>query len=209
MIGIYKIANTENGKIYIGSSTCISRRFKQHIKCLKGGYHRNKYLQQSFNKHGIGCFKFTILEECNLENLLELETNYILKFNSFKREIGYNILIDASHSRLGVKHSLETKNKISLIQKGKKLSLDHKKIVVKNLINWSIFTDEQKESMREKKRIFSEQDKQNIIQLYKCGATQREITSKYNCSKTTTNKLFKELFESKILIKRKYGKTGV
>ena len=160
MVGIYKIENTKSGKIYIGCSSCIDRRFKQHVKCLKGNYHRNKHLQQSFNKDGIKSFIFSIIEECSIDNLLELETYYILKFNSFKRDIGYNILIDSSHSRLGVKHSDETKNKISLIQKGKKLSEERKKQVVKNLINWTMFTDEQKESMRNKKKIFSETIKQ-------------------------------------------------
>ena len=72
-----------------------------------------------------------------------------------------------------------------------------------------MFTDAQKESMREKKRFFSELDKVDIIELYKNGLTQRKITTMYHCSNTTTNKLFKELFESKKLVKRKHGKTGV
>lgn len=28
--GIYKITNTMNGKVYIGQSTCIERRLKEH-----------------------------------------------------------------------------------------------------------------------------------------------------------------------------------
>lgn len=35
-IGIYKITNTVNGKVYIGKSHNIEERFKQHIEGLNG-----------------------------------------------------------------------------------------------------------------------------------------------------------------------------
>jgi len=205
MIGIYKIINTANGKYYIGSSINIDYRIKSHFKCLRGQYHKNTHLQNAFNKYGEKSFVSEIIEICNKEDLLKLETSHILSAESYKRKIGYNILINAEHSRLGIKHTQEAKDKISEAFKGKKLSKEHRDKVCQNLINGSLLTDEQKKRISNKNRRFNELDINNIIDLYKIGKTQREISNIYKCSKTTTNKLFKQLFESGTLKKRKNG----
>ena len=46
MIGIYKIINTENGKIYIGQSINISHRWNCHKYDLKNKRHKNLHLQR-------------------------------------------------------------------------------------------------------------------------------------------------------------------
>ena len=55
------------------------------------------------------------------------------------------------------------------------------------------------------KQFLKEKDIDEIVKLYNLGKTQREITDIFECSKTTTNKLFKELFEIKKIKKRKNG----
>lgn len=97
MIGIYKITNTITGKIYIGSSINVDYRIKQHFKCLRGNYHRNIHLQLSFNKYNESSFVWDLICECDKNELLKKETEYILKYKSFDRKIGYNILINAEH----------------------------------------------------------------------------------------------------------------
>ena len=47
--GIYAIINEETGKIYIGSSGNIEKRFKAHKAELKAGKHHNKGLQADYN----------------------------------------------------------------------------------------------------------------------------------------------------------------
>ena len=184
MIGIYKITNTKTGKIYIGSSINVDYRIKQHFKCLRGNYHRNSHLQLSFNKYKEISFVWNLICECDKNELLKKETEYILKYKSFDRKIGYNILINAEHSRLGVKHSQETKNKISEKQKGKKITKEHSDKIVKNLINGSSFSAEQKFNSKIKKSKFKEKDIDEIVKLYNLGKTQREITDIFECSKT-------------------------
>ena len=84
MIGIYKITNLINGKVYIGQSIHIEIRWKEH-----------KYsndatpLHQAFNKYGIDNFKFEVVEECTIDELNELEIYYIQYFNSLVPN-GYN-----------------------------------------------------------------------------------------------------------------------
>ena len=50
MIGIYKITSP-TGRIYIGQSVNIERRFKQHKRKTKN-YKPNTLLINSFNKYG-------------------------------------------------------------------------------------------------------------------------------------------------------------
>lgn len=61
---IYKIENSVNGKTYIGSTDrAFERRRVEHITELRGGYHDNKYLQNSWNKYGEDSFTFSIIEK--------------------------------------------------------------------------------------------------------------------------------------------------
>lgn len=46
MIGIYKIENKVNGKVYVGQSIDINTRWKCHISYLNSGIHHNKHLQR-------------------------------------------------------------------------------------------------------------------------------------------------------------------
>lgn len=106
--GIYKIINKINNKIYIGSAKNIKQRLKNHKTCLINNKHCNEYLQLSFNKYGNDCFIFEIIEYCEIEKLVEREQYYIDTLNP-----EYNIC-RVAYSRLGTKHSEETKKKIGL-----------------------------------------------------------------------------------------------
>lgn len=88
MIGIYKITNIKNGKVYIGQSNNIERRWSEHKRPYKRQNPTNK-LYQAFNLDGIENFNFEILEECALEELNNREKFYIQKFDSIKN--GYNV----------------------------------------------------------------------------------------------------------------------
>lgn len=134
--GIYMIKNIINNKIYIGSTKNFRIRRHTHFRELKNNIHCNNYLQKAWNKYGSDNFEFNIIEEViNNNKLIEREQYYIDKLNP-----DYNILKIAGNT-LGMKHSDETKDKISkalknpsiqtrikmsIIHKGKKLSDEHK-----------------------------------------------------------------------------------
>ena len=61
MIGIYKISNIINNKVYIGQSIDIQRRFSEHMRELNNNCHYNKHLQASYNKYGREAFSCEIL----------------------------------------------------------------------------------------------------------------------------------------------------
>lgn len=91
MIGIYKITNKINNKIYIGQSKNIEQRWKEHVRHSKDKYSRNKpYIHSAINKYGKDNFKFEVLEECKFEELDEREKYYIAEYKSNVKGIGYN-----------------------------------------------------------------------------------------------------------------------
>lgn len=71
IIGIYKIENKYNHKVYIGQSQNIKSRCKTHMKDLKSNTHCNKGLQDDFLKYGFGGFTFDILESCKRSELFD------------------------------------------------------------------------------------------------------------------------------------------
>lgn len=62
-MGVFQIKNTANGKILIDSSTNIPAKWNRHHAQLKFGSHRNKVLQQEWNKFGTMAFEYTVLSE--------------------------------------------------------------------------------------------------------------------------------------------------
>ena len=72
--GIYRIVNKINGKCYVGQSTKIEQRWKDHISELINNRHHNVPLQRAWNKYGACSFVFEILCLCDKEHLNDLET---------------------------------------------------------------------------------------------------------------------------------------
>jgi len=62
LAGIYKIENIKNGKIYIGESEDIPRRWVEHLtELILKGHHSYK-LQNDFNEYSISDFNFEVVE---------------------------------------------------------------------------------------------------------------------------------------------------
>lgn len=60
--GVYKIINTTNGRIYIGSAKRFNQRASEHRRRLEKCKHHNKFLQHDFNKCGSDAFEFHVVE---------------------------------------------------------------------------------------------------------------------------------------------------
>lgn len=77
--GVYIIKNILNNKTYVGSSLCVRRRLKDHLRKLLHDKHGNKHLQSAFNKYGQTSFQFAILEYCEpvKDTILFIEQKYL------------------------------------------------------------------------------------------------------------------------------------
>ena len=90
IIGIYKITNTLNNKVYVGQSNDIAARFKQHIKRGLGAEApTNNKLYPAMLEDGVENFSFELIEECLPTELNEKEKYWQNFFGA--KEYGYSI----------------------------------------------------------------------------------------------------------------------
>lgn len=188
MKGIYKITSP-NGRIYIGQSVDIKKRFKYYQLGCKGQIR----LENSFKKYGTDNHKFEIVEICNKEELNNRERYWqeyynvlskkglncvyvsTTKHSSIISKVTLNNMKKAQANRKPMsdeqkkkiseswKHRIVTKftcEKISKAHLGKKKSLIHCKNISKGRLGIK-FTEETKRKMS----IKSPEAKQRIKEL--------------------------------------------
>lgn len=114
---IYKISNKINGKIYIGKTNNISKRFTNHIsrsKTLK----TTQPIHFAIAKHGKNNFSFEIIETCKSEEeSTDREMFWIRELKSKEKQFGYNIT-DGGEGTIGFSHTDQAKKKISEANSG-------------------------------------------------------------------------------------------
>lgn len=112
--GIYTITNKITGDCYVGSTTVsFYNRRRDHFKNLRKGSHHSIKLQRAFNKYGEESFKFEILQEIDIIDVIPSLEQYWMNLISPK----YNMLL--SVRRNGAKHTYETTLKMSRIHGGR------------------------------------------------------------------------------------------
>lgn len=151
-VGVYKIENKVNKKVYVGESENIIRRWDEHKKALASGNHHSYKLQADFNEYGIDNFNFEILESLNIDDigsklvdfskskaaLLCREHVYISLYdaieNGYNVEDTFGIIVSMKATDLTSKPEISTicrgmvkclaRKKSKLLDKGYKLELE-------------------------------------------------------------------------------------
>lgn len=133
--GIYAIVNILNNKKYVGSTSNLSKRYRQHFNLLVKNKHINIHLQNAYNKYGNASFEFWILEQCDdiPDTLLLLEQKYI------DSDGDYNICKIAGKTT-GIKgkaHEITEYQRIKIIEANKnriwtKEELERRSLLMKN-----------------------------------------------------------------------------
>lgn len=90
-IGIYKIENLINHKVYIGQSIEIEKRWQKHLNTKD-----NFVIHKALQKYGKEHFSFQIIEECDLLDLDNKEQYWINYYNSLIPN-GYNMIQGGSN----------------------------------------------------------------------------------------------------------------
>lgn len=117
IIGIYKITSP-NGKIYIGQSINIPKRFNTYktLNCKP-----QIMLYRSLVKYGYDSHRFEVLTTCLEGELNRYERYFQDVYFGINPKKSLNCKLTTTDTRSG-KFSLETRTKISIAHKGKKLS---------------------------------------------------------------------------------------
>lgn len=138
MIGIYKIENKINGKIYIGQSNNIQRRFQEHQ--TKGASSRIP-VDVAIQKYGKDNFTYEIVEETTIDRLNEAEEYWIKYFNTI--ETGYNCSYGSNQQSIGENNgkSKLTERDVIEIRRAYNNHLKQKDVYekYKNIISFSYF----------------------------------------------------------------------
>lgn len=145
--GIQRILNKINGNCYIGSSLNVEKRYKHHLSTLRHNSSRCSILQKAFNKYGEDNFEFQVILCCKPEYRLYYEQQLIRELNS-----QYNVFTNVSDSPLRqFTFTEQSKLKMSIAHKGKKLSEQHKHNI--SLANKGrVFSKESKDKIRKAKQ---------------------------------------------------------
>jgi len=132
MEGIYAIFNKSKSRVYVGSSVNLNKRRNAYFSALKRNQHHNIQLQNYYNKYGLECVEFVILEEIeNASNLDLIEREeYFIKF--YKEKISVFNCIEFFDRKATFKMSVEGRLKISKALTGRVKTEEHKFNLRKN-----------------------------------------------------------------------------
>lgn len=223
-MGVYMIKCLINGKVYIGKSNDVKRRWREHKSRLKRNNHENEKLQHDWNKYGEDNFEFKLIENYDNEEFgIELEKKYINEYKSCDLNFGYNMTLGKGENR-GEIPTEETKKKL----KGHEVSEETKKKISesnignKNALGYK-HTEESKKKISEshKGKRLSEEHKKHLSESRKGKTLTEKHKKKISMSNKgkNTGKIRTEEHKKKISESRKgkccgedncnYGKTGL
>lgn len=208
-VGIYGIFNSDNNDcLYVGSSSNIEYRWKQHIRLLKSGSHScTDFANWYSNVEKNYLLDFRILEKCEdndiSKNILEIFWFKKLSPKYYGKEPSINEKW---------KHSEETKKKIAEISKEKhhnKIDVKREKIIEMSLdFNLSTVDMAKELSISAKalrkylkvegivnhyKKIVSKKEHAKVLEMYfEEKMSTREIAKHFNCSQPNIIQIFKQ-----------------
>lgn len=159
--GVYRIINTKTNTIYIGSSTDVRARLRNHFWSLNDSSHDNIHLQRAWNLDGSEVFELEQIIQCDKIYLIEKEQWWIDYYLTNNTKL-YNLRLRAE-SQLGYKHSEETCAKFKIARQ--KITQETKNKMSESALAYRKVHPETYEGVN-KGRILSEEHKKKL-----CGRT--------------------------------------
>lgn len=120
---VYMHTCKANNKVYIGiTHQTLEKRWQKGY-----GYKNNQHFWRAIQKYGWdnGFEHIIFAENLTQEKAEYIEKKLIVLYNSTNPNYGYNKSVGGGLSHLGVKHSEETRKKISMNRTGKMKGKDH------------------------------------------------------------------------------------
>lgn len=105
-----------SGRLYIGSSKVVAKRWSRHVRDLRRGVHHCKPLQRAADKYGLNTLRIEILHRCAADELFAQE-QVLIDFFGFDNL--YNVSTHAAGPR-GWHWTPEEREAIGARQRGRK-----------------------------------------------------------------------------------------
>lgn len=166
---VYKTTNLLNGKIYIGQTIQKGKQLETYLG--SGVSLRNAIIKYGKDKF----IKYIIFYAFDKNELDNAEEHLIEIYSAREKSIGYNIMKGASLDMTGLKHSDETKKKISDAGRGRRHTKQHKEWI-SNFNKGRVLSESTKQKIREKAigRITSKETKIKLSQKGKVRSISKE-----------------------------------
>ncbi len=116
---VYKFENLLNGKIYIGLTSNLNNRVREHIKCSSGKFPIHCYIHKALKKYGLSNFNLYWRKYNNEEDVIQAEIYYISKYHSNQSTKGYNLTTGGERFKMNE----DVIDRIKLGQKRKSVSV--------------------------------------------------------------------------------------
>lgn len=110
--GIYKIYNTVTERVYIGRAKDFEKRRRAHLYSLETGKHKNKLMQEDFNRLGKSTFIFTVLEIIEDERTSVKREAFLISQLFDRKEDTYNIIPGYGDAATSVKRQSKRRSKL-------------------------------------------------------------------------------------------------
>ena len=134
---IYVIENMITGEEYVGRTTNLKQRIYNHKSCIANNV--DYHLYRNIRKYGEENFCYYKLHKCHVDDLDEMEINYIFEMDTQRNGLNSTeggktpvlteeIINKIKKSREGWKHTEEAKRKVSIGNKGKIRSKEFKEL---------------------------------------------------------------------------------
>lgn len=210
---IYCIKNLINGKVYIGKSTDVKKRWETHKKNASKSINRRLY--DSMNKYGYDNFIVDVIDESDCEISINDKERYYIKLNNSNlKEFGYNMTDGGDGGNVISKYTDE--QRLIYSQKLKKSKLEsnfnhseESKKIMSRKATGRILTEETRNKISDtvRMKIESGEFKPNTTGL-KNGQTigfKHSVESREKIRKSKENKTYDEIYgtERSKLIKEK------
>lgn len=210
---IYCIKNLINGKVYIGKSTDVKKRWETHKKNASKSINRRLY--DSMNKYGYDNFIVDVIDESDCEISINDKERYYIKLNNSNlKEFGYNMTDGGDGGNVISNYTDE--QRLIYSQKLKKSKLEsnfnhseESKKIMSEKATGRILTEETRNKISDtvKMKIESGEFKPNTTGL-KNGQTigfKHSVESREKIRKSKENKTYDEIYgtERSKLIKEK------
>lgn len=169
--GIYKVTNKINGKVYIGQSVDIGRRWRQHMTAED-----DIYFHKAIQKYGVENFEWEVIEKCKKKDLDERESYWIEYYDSFNK--GYNCTRggDGGPAKYGSDHP-RWKGGPEYGKEYKKQYREANKEKIKQYIKQ--YNETNKEKIKEKQKEYREAHKEELKEKRKQRYLNQQLRNKH------------------------------